>query len=169
MAGPVKISRLDRMIARLTTQRACLKRAADLIGALDGCIVEVGLGKGRTYDHIRALVPGREIFVFDRDVHAPMDCTPDADHLILGDFRDTLPAFAERRGRAAALVHADMGSEDRDADAVLAQMLAGALARLVGPGGILMSDRDLSAAGLAPVALPEGAGDWPYFMYRAET
>lgn len=167
MATDVENSRLNRMIARLTTQRACLEHAADLIGALDGCVVEVGLGKGRTYDHLRALMPDREIFVFDRDVHAPKDCTPDADHLILGDFRDTLPAFAERRGRAAALVHADMGSEDRDADAALAQMLAGAMAQLVGPGGVLLCDRDLSEAGLPAVALPEGAEGWPYFMYRA--
>ena len=137
MAAAVGTSRLDLMIARLSTQRACLARAADLIGALDGWIIEVGLGKGRTYDHLRALLPDREIFAFDRDVHAPKDCVPDAKHLILGEFRDTLPAFAERHRRAAALVHADIGSENRDADGKLVQALAGPLVQLLRPGGMV--------------------------------
>ncbi len=168
MVAGVEGSRLDLMVARLITQRTCLDRAADLIGALDGWILEVGLGKGRTYDHLRKVLPDREIFAFDRDVHAPKDCVPDADHLILGDLRDTLPAFAERHGQAAVLVHADIGSDRRDADAALIQTLASTMRRVIRPGGMLLSDRDFSAARLLPVPLPDEAGAWPYFMYRAE-
>ena len=87
------MSRLDSFIRRLEAQRACLNRAAELIRGVDGPILELGLGNGRTYDHLRALFPGRAIYVFDRAVLAHPDCIPPADMIRLGDFRETLPKF----------------------------------------------------------------------------
>ncbi len=89
-------SRLDRMIARLTTQRRALERAAEEIGGLPGPVLEIGLGKGRTYSHLRKLFPERTIIAFDRDLHAPADAAPAGDDLVLGDFRDTLSALPGR-------------------------------------------------------------------------
>ena len=86
------MSRLDSFIRRLEAQRACLNHAAALIAGVDGAVLELGLGNGRTYDHLRALFPDREIFVFDRRVAAHPDCIPDDAHMILGDVRETLPA-----------------------------------------------------------------------------
>ena len=54
------MSRLDSFIRRLEAQRACLNRAADTIRGIDGIVLELGLGNGRTYDHLRALFPDRE-------------------------------------------------------------------------------------------------------------
>src|SRR6202022_2543720 len=51
-ACPV-VSRLDSFIRRLKAQRACLDLAAGLVRGLDGEILELGLGNGRTYDHLR--------------------------------------------------------------------------------------------------------------------
>ncbi|WP_292240356.1 class I SAM-dependent methyltransferase [Mesorhizobium sp.] len=105
-------SRLDRMIARLTTQRRALERAAEETRDLPGPVLEIGLGKGRTYSHLRKLFPDRRIIAFDRDLHAPADAAPAGADLVLGDFRETLSALS---GCApAALAHADFGSEDRD-------------------------------------------------------
>jgi len=53
------VSRLDSFIRRLEAQRACLDHAAGLIGGLDGVVLELGLGNGRTYDHLRSLFPSR--------------------------------------------------------------------------------------------------------------
>ena len=64
------MSRLDSFIRRLEAQRACLDRAAALVAGLAGPVLELGLGNGRTYDHLRALLPGRDIFVFERAVSA---------------------------------------------------------------------------------------------------
>jgi hypothetical protein len=86
------MSRLDSVIRRLQAQRACLARAAALIRDLPGPVLELGLGNGRTYDHLRETLPAREIFVFEREVAAHPDCVPPADHLLLGDIHDTLPA-----------------------------------------------------------------------------
>ena len=47
------MSRLDSFIRRLQAQRACLDRAAELVRDLPGPVVEIGLGNGRTYDHLR--------------------------------------------------------------------------------------------------------------------
>ena len=106
------MSRLDSFIRRLEAQRACLERAVAMVEGLDGPILELGLGNGRTYDHLRQLCPAREIFVFDRQVAAHPDCIPDADHLLLGDIRETLPQAVARFGRTIALVHSDMGTGD---------------------------------------------------------
>ena len=63
------MSRLDSMIGRLMAQRACLDWVASAIGGLPGPVLEIGLGNGRTYDHLRGRLPQREIHVFDRWCH----------------------------------------------------------------------------------------------------
>ena len=161
-------SLLERMIARLTTQRDLLDRAAVMIETVDGPVLEVGLGKGRTFDHLRQLLPGREIFAFDRFLHAPAAASPPADHLYLGDFSDTLAEAAARLSRVAALAHADFGSPDRGHDAGQARMLGPLLRQLVRPGGIVLADRQLAVDGwaLVPIAPPTA---WPYFLWRVES
>src|SRR5260370_42633198 len=86
------MSRLDSFIRRLEAQRACLDRAAQLIRGLGGDVLELGLGNGRTYDHLRTLLPDRDIFVCERQVMAHPDCVPPSHMLLLGDMRETLLA-----------------------------------------------------------------------------
>lgn len=162
-------SRLSRMIERLVTQRVCLEHAAELIRDLPGPVLEIGLGKGRTYDHLRRLLPEREVFAFDRDVHALPGCRPDDAHLVVGELRRTLPVALDRVGGRAALIHADIGSEDRASDVALAKFLAETLPALIMPGGVVLGDRVIPRADWTPLPLPEGIGDWPYFMYRVVT
>jgi hypothetical protein len=150
------VSRLDINLRRLEAQRDCLNRVAEQIRDLPGPVLELGLGNGRTYDHLRELLPEREIFVFERDVAAHPDCIPDAEHLYRGDFHDTLPTAAERFAGQVALVHADIGSANLERDAQLAAFIAGHLPALLRPGGIVASDRDVGFEGARPLALPEG-------------
>ena len=92
------MSRLDSAIRRLEAQRDCLALAADLTADIPGPVLELGLGNGRTFDHLRNLVPEREIFVFDRQINAHPDCIPDDRHMFLGDFLETVPAAPARIG-----------------------------------------------------------------------
>ena len=62
------MSRLDSFIRRVTAQRTVLDHVCGLVEALEGPVLELGLGNGRTYDHLRALFPGRDIYVFERTV-----------------------------------------------------------------------------------------------------
>src|SRR5438128_10675975 len=102
------MSRLDSFIRRLEAQRACLDRAAELIRDIDGFVLELGLGNGRTYDHLRSLFPDRSIYVCERRVAAHPDCVPPPELLILGDMRETLAAARDRFGGRVALAHCDV-------------------------------------------------------------
>lgn len=156
------MSRLDSAIRRLEAQRACLDWATRAAPA--GAVLELGLGNGRTYDHLRERLPGRAIYVFDRQVAAHPDCVPDDDHLFLGDFRETLPRAAVRLGRVAALAHADIGTGDPDASRALGRAIAPLVVPLLVPGALLLSDQPLD--GYAALPLPEGVPRGRYHAYR---
>lgn len=160
------MSRLDSFIKRITAQRACLNEACREIAGLDGVVFELGLGNGRTYDHLRERLPGREIFVFERAPAAHPDCMPDADHLFVGDVHDTLPAVVERfRGRVA-LLHCDLGTGDIARNEELAAFISATVPPLLAPGAILLTDPafDLPTAERRP--LPPGVDPDRYYAYR---
>ena len=117
------MSRLDSFIRRLKAQRACLDRAADLTRHLDGIVLELGLGNGRTYDHLRSLFPERDIYVCERQVAAHPDCVPPQERLILGDMRQTLVEARPRFAGRVVLAHLDVGTGDAAANRALAAAL----------------------------------------------
>ena len=164
--APAAMSRLDSFIRRMMAQRDCLAAAAAAVADLSGPVVELGLGNGRTYDHLRELLPEREIFVVDRQVNAHPDCIPDADHLFLGDVLEQLPAMTARLGRSVALIHTDVGTGDAARNARLAAAISPLLAALLRPGGYVVADQELTVDGWAAVALPDGIRPGRYFMYR---
>ncbi len=161
------MSRLDSAIRRLQAQRACLDRAAALIEQVPGVVLELGLGNGRTYDHLREILPAREIYVLDRQVAAHPDSRPDGAHLLLGDFGDSLPHAVERFAGAVAFVHADIGAGDAQIDAATARTVAGHLPALLASAGVVASDQDVAFEGANPLPLPDGVKPGRYFMYRA--
>ncbi|MCP8939502.1 class I SAM-dependent methyltransferase [Alsobacter sp. SYSU M60028] len=161
-----RMSRLDLFIRRMTAQRAAIEHAVEVIRDMPGSILEVGLGKGRTFDHLRLCCPDRRIWVFDRHVAAHRDAIPDRETLFLGEFAETVPAAYEKLGQTAALVHADFGSDDPRTTRELALWLGPWLARFTVSNGLVLSDQPLEAEGLEPVALPPGVEPGSYFAYR---
>jgi hypothetical protein len=160
------MSRLDSFIRRLEAQRACLDRAAELIGDLDGFVLELGLGNGRTYDHLRSLFPDRAIYVCDRRVAAHPDCVPPPDMLILGDMRETLSAVHDRFGGRIAFAHLDVGTGDAAANRALAWELLPLILPLMEPGAVLASDPVFACAELTPLPLPAGIAPGRYHLYQ---
>src|SRR5260221_7627219 len=138
------MSRLDSFIARMQAQRDCLNFLKSAIDALPGPILEVGLGNGRTYDHLRDLFPGRDIYVFDRQVAAHPDCIPPADRLFLGDFLTSLPKAIQQLGQETALANLDIGSGDEAASQQLARAMTPLVLQLLKPGGVLISDQPIA-------------------------
>ena len=161
------MSRLDSFIRRLQAQRACLDHAVELVRDLPGPVLELGLGNGRTYDHLRERLPERDIYVCERQVAAHPDCIPPDRFLILGDVRETLPQVPTRIGAPVALIHADLGSGDAAANRRQAAELAPLIAGLLRSGGIVVSDQALVTAQLRPLELPAGVKPGRYFLYRA--
>ena len=160
------MSRLDAMILRLQAQRAVLDDAASRLAGLPGPVLELGLGNGRTYDHLRQIFPGRDIFVFDREIAAHPDCVPPPEFQVLGDFRQTLAAAGARIGRPAAFVHADIGTADAAASARLAADILPDLVALLAPGGLLAGDQPMDHPALEPLDLPAGAAPGRYRYFR---
>lgn len=160
------MSRLDSFIRRLEAQRACLDMAAGAIADLPGTVLELGLGNGRTYDHLRSLLPVREIVVFEREVRAHPDCIPDDEHLVLGSIEKTLPGYGARRAREAALVHSDIGTGDADRNRRLAAWLSETLPPLLTPGAWVVADQPLEQRHLQSQSLPAGIAPDRYFIYR---
>lgn len=163
------MSRLDSAIRRLEAQRACLNAAVTAIEGQTGVILELGLGNGRTYDHLRTIAPDRDIFVFERDVNAHPDCIPDDDHLFLGDAKDTLVRAAETLAGRAVLVHSDIGTGDPERNRRFADWLGPVLKPLLAPGAVILSDQKLEAMAGLDVPLPDGVMPERYFMYRMKS
>jgi hypothetical protein len=160
------LSRLDAFIKRVTAQRDCLNEIARRLDGHAGPILELGLGNGRTYDHLRSLFPGRDIFVFDREIAAHPACIPPADRVLLGDFRDTLGSALARIGRRAVLAHGDFGSGNPERTAELARFLGPALDPLLEAGAFVVSDQKMSVARWRPVAPPPSVEPERYFIWQ---
>jgi hypothetical protein len=159
------VSRLDSFIRRLEAQRACLDHAAALIVGLDGAVLELGLGNGRTYDHLRELFPSRDIYVCERQVAAHPDCVPPPERLILGDMRQTLPAARARLKGGVALAHLDAGTGDAAANRILAAELIPLVVPLLCAGGVLVSDPPFEGADLELLSSPDGVAPGRYHLY----
>ncbi len=157
------MSRLDSFIRRMTAQRTLLDLACAEVAGMDGLILEIGLGGGRTYDHIRERLPGRRIVAFDRAAMSHPSSTPQDGDLVLGDIRSTAVRFA---GTGAALVHADIGTGRDDLDRQTLTWLPALVASLLRKGGIAVSGLPLDHPGLAPQPLPDSVPADRYFMYR---
>lgn len=160
------MSRLDSFIARMHAQRDCLNFLKPAIDAQPGPLLEVGLGNGRTYDHLRELFPGRDIYVFERKVAAHPDCIPPPERLFLGDAHEAIPRAARQLGATAALIHTDLGTGDHAANMAMGEWLGPALDLLAGSGGYVLANQELNVARWRRLPEPPGVPEGRYFLYR---
>lgn len=160
------MSRLDSFIARMEAQRDCLNFLKSKIDRLPGPILEVGLGNGRTYDHLRVLFPGRDIYVFERKVAAHPDCIPPDDRLFLGDADHSIPRAARQLGATAALIHTDLGTGDHAANVEMGRWLGPALDTLAAPRSYVLANQDLNVPRWQRLPEPPGVPKDRYFLYR---
>ena len=158
------MSRLDSAIRRLQAQRICLNWAVDHIDGEEGIILELGLGNGRSYDHLRKALPGRRIYVFDRNISPHPDCIPPDEDMYLGEM-EMLKAAA-RSWPAAILAHADIGYGDPEKSAKNVALIGPLIMPLLRRGAIVISDRALTFPEVEPIALPAGMEEGRYFMQR---
>lgn len=158
------MSRLDSFIRRLTAQRDILNHVqADLDLPVQGAVMEIGLGNGRTFNHLRELFPERRIVAFDRAMGAHASSVPDEKDLVIGEIAETAQSYI---GIEASLVHADIGTGYPEKDAVtltwLPQLVAGMLAK----GGIAVSGLPLEEKSLNSIPVPDSVPEDRYFLYR---
>lgn len=158
------MSRLDSFIRRLTAQRDILNHVRDdLELPRNGAIMEVGLGNGRTFNHLRELFPERRIIAFDRAMGAHASSVPVAEDMVIGEISETAPAYI---GSEAALVHADIGTGYPEKDAITLTWLPQLAVGLLGVGGIAISGLPLEHPALEPLPVPDSVPTDRYFLYR---
>lgn len=160
------MSRLDSFIRRMTAQRDLIDHAATLLDRVPGPVVDLGLGAGRTYDHLRERLPGRPVYAFDLFVESAREVLPAPEMLVLGDIRETLPHALPRIGARAALLHNDLGSGDAVHNAATAAWLSPLVDALVTPGGIVLTSFPLALPRAARLPLPPGIREGRYHIYR---
>ncbi|WP_108663321.1 class I SAM-dependent methyltransferase [Acuticoccus kandeliae] len=160
------MSRLDSFIRRMCAQRLLIEAAAARLGDVAGPILDLGLGSGRTYDHLCALFPDRDVFAFDQFVQGAFGGLPDTHHMILGEIRDTLPVCLPRIGAPAALVHNDLGSADPVANAAIGHWLAPAIEAVSRPDAIVLTSFPLPFERQIALPLPEGIRPGRYHIIQ---
>lgn len=157
------MSRLESFIRRLTAQRDILNVVCAEVAAMNGPVIELGLGNGRTFDHLRASLPGRRIVAFDRVLGAHRSSVPPEGDLVLGEISETARQFT---GIGAALVHADIGTGYADKDAETLEWLPNLTASLLAKDGIAVSGLPLEHAELTEMETPASVPPDRYFLYR---
>ncbi len=162
----LRLTRLERLLFRLEAQHACLSWAFGEIAHRPGLVFELGLGHGRTYDYLRTHLPDRDIYVFDREVDCFDDCRPPEDRLILGEIGDTLADAAHRFQGQVVLAHTDVGSYTEKYNLAMSALVSRHLPAALARDGMVVSDLPLEHASLLPLALPKGAREGRYFLYR---
>ena len=158
------MSRLESMQRRISAQIDGLNWAAGQIAALKGDVLELGLGNGRTYDHLRQLLPDRRIWVVDRVLQCHPSCVPPEDLFVPGEGRDVLPELAAK-GMKFALLHYDFGRGIKADDVAEGRQMSPLIAPVMRPGGLIVSQQPL--VGFQPLRGPETVDPDRYCFYRA--
>jgi len=158
------MSRLDSMLRRLTAQRDGLNWAAERIRGKAGDVLDMGLGNGRTYDHLREILSDRRIWVMDRVLQCHPDSTPPAEDFLQGEAEPMLQKLTDG-GHKIALAHYDFGRGIKADDVAEAARLSPLIAQVMQPGGLLISGQPL--VGFDQIEGPESIAPDRYLFYLA--
>ena len=160
------MSRLDSAIRRLESQKTCIEYASTIIRNFPGVIIEIGLGNGRTYDHLREIFPKRKIYVFERDIKAHPDCIPPDEFLYKGDYNKTLIKFRENIINPVIMVHFDIGSGNKYESLERSASLSLLLKNIVEKNGLIVGDQPLNSNYYKELSLPKSVKYGRYYLYK---
>jgi len=158
------MSRLDSMLRRFAAQRDGLNWAAEQIAPLQGDVLDMGLGNGRTYDHLRERLPNRRIWVIDRILQCHPSCVPPEADFLQGEAEPMINQLAAQ-GHKLALAHYDFGFGVKEEDVAEAARLSPIIAAVMAPGGVIVSGQPL--VGFEELPGPKGIAPGRYMLYRA--
>lgn len=158
------MSRLDSMLRRLSAQRDGLNWAAARIKGQPGDVLDLGLGNGRTYDHLREILPERRIWVIDRVLKCHPSCVPPEQDFLEGEAEQMLRKLDDQ-GVRIALAHYDFGFGVEAEDIAEAARLSSSIADVMQPGGLIVSGQPL--VGFEALSGPDTIAPDRYKFYRA--
>ncbi|MEP3946123.1 class I SAM-dependent methyltransferase [Ascidiaceihabitans sp.] len=164
------MSRLESFRRRLNAQIDGINWAIENIGgtggentgAIQGDILEMGLGNGRTYDHLREYA-NRRIWVIDRVLQCHPSCVPPNADFLKGEADDMLVQMAQR-GTQIAFTHYEFGIGVSDVDSAEATRLAPLIKAVMAPQGLVVSQQKMP--GMTQIDGPPTVDPDRYFFYR---
>ena len=156
------MSRLESMRRRLSAQIDGINWAAAHIADTPGDVLELGLGNGRTYDHLRQEIPNRRIWVIDRVLKPHPSCIPPAENFLQGEAEDMLARLASE-GHKMALAHYDFGYGVKEKDVAEGAALSPHIAAVMSPGGLIVSQQPLT--GFQQISGPDTIDPERYLFY----
>lgn len=157
------MSRLDSMMRRLSAQRDGLEWAKQQIESVAGDVVDMGLGNGRTYDHMCEILPDRRIWVIDRVLQCHPSCVPPEQDFLQGEAEEMLVKLAQNENKIA-FAHYDFGFGVKEKDVAEAARLSPFIAALMAPGGVIVSGQPL--VGFKPLQGPDSIAPERYNFYQ---
>lgn len=158
------MSRLDSIMRRLGAQRDGLEWARDLIRGRAGDALDMGLGNGRTYDHMREILPDRRIWVIDRVLQCHLSCVPPKADFLQGEAEEMLIQLAAKPSKII-LAHYDFGFGVEEKDIAEAARLSPAIAAVMASDGVIVSGQPL--VGFKRLDGPSTVARDRYFFYAA--
>jgi len=158
------MSRLDSMLRRFAAQRDGLNWAAEQTAGLTGDALDLGLGNGRTYDHMREIMPERRIWVVDRVLQCHPSCTPPDADFLQGEAEPMLQRLINT-GAQIVMAHYDFGFGIKEKDVAEAARLSPLIARVMQPGGMIVSGQPL--VGFEQITGPDSIAPDRYLFYRS--
>lgn len=157
------MSRLNSMMRRLAAQADGLEWGHSVLAGTSGDYLDMGLGNGRTFDHLREIAPDRRIWVIDRALKCHPSCVPPAQDFLEGEAEEMLIKLAGN-GTKIILGHYDFGFGEKAKDVAEAARLSVLIRDVMAPGGALVSGQPL--VGFEAVRGPETVAPERYYFYR---
>ncbi len=157
------MSRLDSMLRRFAAQRDGLNWAAEQTADLAGDALDLGLGNGRTYDHMREVMPDRRIWVIDRVLQCHPSCTPPEADFLMGEAEPMLQKLVDNNAQII-MAHYDFGFGIKEKDVAEAARLSPLIASIMLPGGLIVSGQPL--VGMEQIKGPDSIAPDRYLFYR---
>ncbi len=159
------MSRLESMMRRLSAQKIGLEWAIEATKDIAGDALEIGLGNGRSYDHLREKVTNRRVWVIDRQLQCHPSCVPPKEDFLQGEAEDMF-AEMKKRGMQISLAHYDFGIGVTERDEAEAARLSPMIKAVMAPDAIILSCQPL--IGFTHIKGPEGIPAGRYHFYRNE-
>ena len=156
------MSRLESFRRRLSAQIDGINWAIEQTRDVQGDILEMGLGNGRTYDHLREYAQ-RRIWVIDRVLQCHPSCVPPAADFMQGEADDMLGVLAKNETKMA-LAHYDFGFGVKEKDVEEGARLSPLIAAVMVSGGLVVSQQPL--VGFTQIWGPDSIDRERYLFYR---
>lgn len=157
------MSRLESFRRRITAQIDGLNWAIEQTRDVDGDILEMGLGNGRTYDHLREY-SDRRIWVIDRILQCHPSCVPPKADFLQGEADAMLEKLA-KDGIKIAFAHYDFGFGDKGQDIEIGNRLSILINEVMAPGGIVVSQEPME--NFTQIKGPDTIAPDRYLFYSA--